>query len=148
MTSAENSEPILSFDEDEHQDILLLEDEMRVALVLSRMLNVLGFQVKIAKDALQARAIIEKQYPHFRLIISDYGMRGGEDGLSFLSWAKLQYPHTHRVLISGLPLTELRESIDKVCHAFIAKPFDGDKLKEVLFNQLFLSKSTRRPPRS
>lgn len=147
MTSAESSEPILSFDEDERRYILLLEDEMRVALVLSRMLNALGFQVKIAKDALQARSIIETQYPHFCLIISDYGMRGGEDGLSFLSWAKTQYPQTHRILISGLPLTELRDHIDKACHAFIAKPFDGDKLKEVLFNQLSLSKSTTRIPR-
>lgn len=146
MTSAENSEPILSFDEDERRDILLLEDEMRVAIALSRMLNTLGFQVKIAKDALQARTIIERQYPHFCLIIADYGMRGGEDGLSFLSWAKVQYPHTHRVLISGLPLTELRDTIEKTCNAFLAKPFDGDKLKEVLFKQLSLRSSLHRAP--
>jgi CheY-like chemotaxis protein len=146
MTSTEHNEPILSFDRDERREILLLEDEMRVALVLSRMLNTLGFQVKIAKDALQARTIIERQYPHFCLIIADYGMRGGEDGLSFLSWAKVQYPQTHRVLISGLPLSELRETIDKTCDAFLTKPFDGDKLKEVLFKQLSLTSALHRAP--
>ena len=114
------------------REVLVLEDELRVALALSRLLTMSGFRVCVARDADQARSLIQGHERAFGIIIADYGMRGGEDGLSFLRWASERTPQTRRILISGLDLIELQDQIQDICHIFLTKPFDRARLQEAL----------------
>lgn len=114
------------------KSILLLEDELRVAKALGQILCSFGYRVKIARDVPQAKEIFLHEARNFQIFIADYGMRGLEDGLSFLAWIKEQHPQSRRILISGLPLEHIQDDISAHCHAFLAKPFDAHTLKQCL----------------
>lgn len=112
--------------------VLIVEDEYRVALAMSKIVRGLGYTTLIAKNIDAARAMIQKHQHDIHIVIADYGMRGPETGLDFLKWLESQLFQPVRILVSGLNLDPEALEIYEHCHYFLEKPFNLQKLQDVL----------------
>ena len=106
--------------------VLLLEDDPELSLATRMLLSTIGFSTRTEKSAEDARVSLDHGFPE--VLITDIGLEG-EDGLSFLMWAKKQARKAnrklHAIVISGQPdhrtgLAAIEAGADR----FFKKPFD------------------------
>ena len=112
--------------------VLIVEDEYRVALAMAKIVRGLGYTTLIAKNIDAAKATIQKHQHEVSIVIADYGMRGPETGLDFLAWLEQQDVQPVRILVSGMNLDPDALGIYDHCHYFLEKPFNLQKLQDVL----------------
>lgn len=112
--------------------VLIVEDEYRVALAMAKIVRGLGYMTLIAKNIDAAKVMIQKHQHDIHIVIADYGMRGPETGLDFLKWFKTQLFQPIRILVSGMKLDTEALDIYEHCHYFLEKPFNLQKLQDVL----------------
>jgi len=80
--------------------VLIIEDDFQILEGMGMMLSNFGFQVSKALDADQAMAIVAAKKPD--LIISDYRLPGGADGLELIGAIRsLSVTQTPAILITG-----------------------------------------------
>ena len=107
------------------RNILVVEDEARIAEVVSLYLKRAGFNVQIASDGRQAMGILERQIPDF--VILDL-MLPEVDGLSLTRWLR------DRSDVPIIMLTARREEIDRIsglelgADDYVVKPFSPQEL--------------------
>ena len=112
--------------------ILIVEDDEALSETLAEMLRDLGYETMEARDGADALAKIE-QDAGIDLIITDYVMPGGMDGLELIRAAKARNPEIKAVLTSGytrravLRRDDLDEGLD-----WIAKPYRWDEVASKL----------------
>lgn len=119
--------------------ILILEDEYRVAVAIARMLRRATYRTIIARSVEEAKKLYMVHCHELDIVLADYGMRGEETGLDYLSWVKSQDCNIRRILISGFELHHFHHKMDSCCHAVLQKPFDMKQL------ELYLNASVSSP---
>ncbi|WP_332847705.1 response regulator [Massilia sp. S19_KUP03_FR1] len=108
--------------------LLLVDDEPNILHALKRLLRRDQYEIFTANDGAAGLAILA-QHP-VDVILSDQRMPGML-GADFLRKAKLQYPGTIRIMLSGY--TELQSVTDAVnesaIYKFLTKPWDDEQLR-------------------
>ena len=108
-----------------NKTILVVEDEVSIAEVVSLYLKRAGYNVQIALDGRQALNILEKQIPDF--VILDL-MLPEVDGLALTRWLR------DRSDVPIIMLTARREEIDRIAGLemgaddYVVKPFSPQEL--------------------
>jgi diguanylate cyclase (GGDEF)-like protein/PAS domain S-box-containing protein len=108
--------------------ILLVDDEPNIVSALKRLFRKDGHQILTANSGAEGLDILSKQ--RVDLIISDQRMPG-MTGVEFLRAAKVNYPDTIRIVLSGY--TELQSVTDAInegaVYRFLTKPWDDEQLR-------------------
>ncbi len=100
--------------------ILIVDDEPAIRKLLARHLEGAGYECHTAEDVVSAKEVLASNT--FDLLLCDLKMPG-ESGLDLLRHAKKDYPHTGRVMITGMSSPEIASEIMKVgVYGYIIKP--------------------------
>lgn len=91
-------EPLVA--KDQHNQLLLVEDQEAVRMVLAAGLKTIGYEVTQAGHAEEAMAIINKSGAP-RILLSDVRMPGTMNGVELRRWVLDRFPEVHVVLMSG-----------------------------------------------
>lgn len=109
--------------------VLLVDDEPNMVSALRRLLRRDGYAILTANSGTEGLALLAEHKIDF--IISDQRMPG-MTGVEFLRHAKVNYPDTIRIVLSGY--TELQSVTDAInegaVYRFLTKPWDDDALRE------------------
>ena len=89
-----------------------------------------------AENGEQAFEILASK-PHLDLMVTDFRLPGGISGVQIAEPAVKLRPDLKVIFISGYP-QEIRETDSPITRKapILGKPFDLDKLKEIIQNQL------------
>lgn len=108
--------------------LLLVDDEPNIVSALKRLLRRDGYQIFCAANGQQGLDLLASET--IDVIVSDQRMPG-MIGADFLRKAKLLYPDTIRIMLSGY--TELQSVTDAVnegaIYKFLTKPWDDELLR-------------------
>jgi PAS domain S-box-containing protein len=116
-----------------NETILLVEDELAVRTVANKALIQLGYEVLVACDGREARALWAGHAPEIQLLLTDLVMPGGLGGADIAREFKAQEPALKVVFMSGysanLAGTDFKAS---GADYFLAKPFAVHELAAAL----------------
>lgn len=108
------------------RSILIVEDDLTFALMLSTWLNKKGFRAKSTSSIAEARRLLEGEL--FDLILSDLRLPDG-DGLELLGWMKKRSPKVPVILMTGY--AEVQNAVLAIKSGaadYVAKPLNPDEL--------------------
>ena len=109
--------------------LLLVDDEPNVLSSLKRLFRRDGHTIITANSGAEGLEVLAKH--KVDVIVSDQRMPG-MTGVEFLRLAKLQFPDTIRIVLSGF--TELQSVTDAInegaVYRFLTKPWDDEQLRE------------------
>lgn len=106
--------------------ILVIEDEDRVAALIKKGLEELGFSVTIAVDGLEGKEFSISG--GFDLIITDI-LLPGMNGLELCKSIRLQLPDTPIIMLTALGTTDEKvEGFDAGANDYLVKPFEFREL--------------------
>lgn len=119
--------------------ILIVEDDERVAEILSRSLQEEGYQTQWASDALQSLKLLQNEA--IDLVITDIVMPG-MNGLNLTRKLRAERPHIPILMLTALGTTDDKvEGFDAGADDYLVKPFE---LRELLARvKALLNRSTR-----
>ncbi len=108
--------------------LLLVDDESNILGSLKRLLRRENYQILTANGGREGLELLKQH--EVDVIVSDQRMPG-MTGVEFFREAKILYPHTVRIVLSGY--TELQSVTDAInegaVYKFITKPWDDDQLR-------------------
>jgi len=108
--------------------ILLLEDEIIVALDLQEILESAGYIVVVAHNHKEAIDVAKKQKPH--LAICDINLGSGDSGIDFAIEAKLMLPKLEIIYVTAFSDQKMVESADLTNpFNYIVKPWNEEQIK-------------------
>ena len=110
------------------QKILIVEDEAINQLFMSSILKKL-YSVFSANNSAQALSIIQSE--KIDLILMDISLKGGMNGLELTREIRKNpaYSETPIVAVTGhVNEQELQKTIEAGCNKYITKPFDAERL--------------------
>lgn len=129
----EHDMPIPAELSSDHSDrsVLIIDDDAAVARSIAKVLRKAGYETDIASDGFQGGGLMMKLQP--ALVTLDLRMSGlnGYDVLKFIR-NTADIAHTKVIVISALDHTSLQRALDEGADAVLAKPFDIDKLLEIV----------------
>lgn len=128
--------------------VLVVDDDDSVLRMLEYGLQKLGpeFQISTAKDMSNAVTEIEKQ--KFDLIITDY-MMPGMTGVDLARAVHRMSPDTQIVLMTAYGTSKLRDTSTHIgFDGFLDKPFDIDRVREVILDTIKQVKLTKQPAKT
>jgi putative two-component system response regulator len=100
--------------------ILVVDDDTRVRLALTRMLSDAGHDVHDVSSAREARHVLD--HDTIAVLFSDVSMPG-ETGLDLIRFALCEHPETATLLISGLEEAGIAQvGTDFGAHGYLTKP--------------------------
>lgn len=113
-------------------DILITDDERDIRELISDILKDEGFTTRLAGNANECMAEIEKEVP--ALMILDIWLKDSHmDGIDILKAVKREHPEVPIVIISGHGNIEIAVAATKQgAYDFIEKPFNIDQLLVVI----------------
>jgi DNA-binding response OmpR family regulator len=106
---------------------LVVEDEEPMRSILKCMLEILGFEVLVACDGMQAVKMHETRQPELDLVISDFGMPG-IDGVETLATLRKTSPGFKAILCSGTPEADCLQGRSLEAYVYLGKPFRFQEL--------------------
>ena len=114
--------------------VLFVDDEARILSALQRSLRREGYRILTAQTPAEALRLLDDEVVD--VIVSDQKMPG-MSGLELLAEAARRRPSARRVLITGWPEEIPAERVQALeIRALLPKPWDEDRLKEILREQL------------
>ena len=115
--------------------ILIIDDEVDLALLLKEFLETLGYEVFLAGTAANGLEILKKEEPD--LVFQDIVMPK-VDGLESLQQLKSARPQSIVIVMSGLRDAELaRKAIGFGAYDFLLKPLDLQQLQNNILSRIF-----------
>lgn len=109
--------------------LLLVDDEQNILSALKRLLRRDGYQILTANSAQEGLEVLADN--KVDVILSDQRMPG-MNGVEFLRTAKISYPDTVRIVLSGY--TELQSVTDAInegaVYRFLTKPWEDQLLRD------------------
>jgi len=116
---------------DQHEKILIVDDEKTIRLFLSHSLKYLGYKdVEEASNAEKGFEIFQRIKP--ALVITDIHMPG-ESGLEFLKKAKKYLPDTGFIIITASDdLGDAVSSLNQGADRYVLKPLNIDEVQHVV----------------
>ena len=107
--------------------ILVVDDEETVRTICVRMLSPLGYTVVTAENGDAALKLIKQQ--SFDLLITDYRMPGGLNGLEVGQAMKDRYPGAKFILMTAFPALDTAvRTLRLGASDYLVKPFDQSEL--------------------
>lgn len=118
-----------------HETIMIVDDEPNILNALGRLFRREGFNVITAESGEAGLELIRKN--EVAVVISDQRMPG-IDGVEFLQQLMVLSPDTIRFMLTGY--ADMKSVLDAInrgeVYRFITKPWDDEKLKEVVSEAL------------
>jgi two-component system response regulator HydG len=106
--------------------ILIIDDEVNVAVLLSKFLTRNGFDVTSASSGNSGLEYLKDQ--EFDLVLCDYRLED-TDGREMLRKIKTQYPHTGVIIITGYSDIKMAVELIKMgAYDYISKPLYPDEI--------------------
>ena len=106
--------------------ILIIDDEVNVALLLSKFLTRNGFDVSTASSG--NSGIEQLKTEEFDLVLCDYRLED-TDGREMLRKIKTQYPNTGVIIITGYSDIKMAVELIKMgAYDYISKPLYPDEI--------------------
>ncbi len=120
------------------QHILIIDDQVNVALTLQDSLEVLpGCEIAIAAGSEEALRLFEAG--PFDLVITDYKMPG-TNGVELAAHIRQQYPHTAIIMITAYGSEALRKQAASLSIAYVLdKPVELAEIRRVVSQVLYES---------
>ena len=106
---------------------LVVDDSIADRRASANVLETLGYRTRLCATA--SDAFEQLEHGDFQLVISDFDLGNGADGLAVLDRAKRHAPKAERILVSGKASSGQFSAEGAV---FIEKPVTGEKLTAVL----------------
>ena len=109
--------------------VLIVDDEQNIRTFIGRALELVGYQIELAKDGKQALELIrDTQYD---LVFLDLNLGGKTDGLRVLEAIRWRWPETAVIILTGHGSLEsamqaIREGVD----IYLLKPVGPDQIRE------------------
>jgi len=108
--------------------MLFVDDEEMIAAIGKQMLDVLGYDVELARSGKEAIEIYESRQGRFGLVVLDIVMPDMGGGATFDRLKQIN-PQVKVLLSSGYSIDgEATEILKRGCKGFIQKPFDLNEL--------------------
>lgn len=122
--------------------ILLVDDEVNILHALKRLLRREGYVLKTAESGEDGLVLLQEE--PVDLIISDQRMPG-MSGVEFLEKARLIYPGSVRMILSGYTdLSSITDAINRGhVFKFILKPWDDMEFKGIIREALEMARLQR-----
>jgi len=119
---------------DETARILVVDDDESVRKVLATILEEEGYAVDTAKNGREA--IKKSKAKFYNLALIDIRLPDME-GTRLLTKIKDTTPKMRKIIITGYPsLQNAIEALNRGAHAYVLKPFDMEKVLEIVKEQL------------
>jgi CheY-like chemotaxis protein len=116
--------------------VLLAEDEERLRLIVSMMIEELGAEAIAVEDGESALAAYERRGEQIDLVMLDLRMKG-MSGPEALGRMRQLDPDVKVVMVSGyLPDDDILRELAAIRGGFLEKPFHVERLAEVLTSVL------------
>lgn len=116
--------------------ILIIDDAVHIRRLVTRMLQLAGFETLEAADGLQGINALKENKPD--VVTCDIAMPN-MDGYGFVKAAR-ENPETRDIPIIMLTATGQEEEVVKAmalgANAYLTKPFSSSRLLEVILDQL------------
>lgn len=110
--------------------LLIIDDDVDLALSLKEILQTYGFSVEIAYNGREG--IVMQKKNQYDLIITDIIMPE-MDGLEVIMWVRVNSPTTKIIVVSGGgyfdSMDYLKMAKELGAHCVIQKPFEIDRIK-------------------
>ncbi|TXT33876.1 MAG: integral membrane sensor hybrid histidine kinase [Comamonadaceae bacterium] len=120
-------------DTDFSQNILVVEDDPAARGGLETLLRAWGHSCIAVEDGDQAILLVRQQPEHWSVVISDYNLPGGMNGLALIEILRTVVPHPlNALLISGAMDQSLHEQAQAMGVIAMAKPVRPIQLRSVL----------------
>ncbi|MCK5310991.1 MAG: PAS domain S-box protein [Desulfobacteraceae bacterium] len=117
-------------------NILLLDDESWITESFGELFSDYGYNVDVFNSSEEALKTIEKKSDHYDVIVTDFQMPQ-MNGLEFAEKIKNINDHIAIIICSGDLSSIPKEKAEKLkLHAMVQKPFDDDKLAEIIQNAI------------
>jgi CheY-like chemotaxis protein len=117
---------------DEAKTILYVEDDAHVRNALLKVLDVFGYRVLSAENAVEAAKFLDSG-EKFDLLLSDIVMPGGMSGVDLADKVRKTRPGIPILLITAYSDEELRrQAIDRISYTVLRKPIQIQALAEAL----------------
>ncbi|MGV8928683.1 MAG: PAS domain S-box protein [Brevundimonas sp.] len=110
--------------------LLLVEDDVSVAVVALELLEGLGLEVRAVETAPQALDLLKRE--RFDMMLSDVVMPGGMTGIELARMCGRDYPDMRVVLTSGYAGEDVDAALADAPWPFLRKPYSGEQLAQVL----------------
>ncbi len=127
--------------------ILIIEDNREIRLSARFVLEDFGFAIAEAEAPAQAKSWLAQQKADLILLDMNFGLdtTSGEEGLSFLAWLQQQAWDIPVVAMTAWSNTELVvKAMQLGAGDFIEKPWNNQRLHQVLQQQLHLQALNRK----
>ena len=110
------------------EDILLVEDDIALRNVLQEFLELSGFKVNTAENAIKGLEAFQKK--PCNIVITDINMPGEMSGVDVVRRIKAFRPDTRIFVCTGQ--SDKISAIENVAHQVIKKPFNFDDIKKII----------------
>ncbi len=110
--------------------LLLVEDDVSVAVVALELLESLGLEVRAVETAPQALDLLKRE--KFDMMLSDVVMPGGMTGIELARACSRDYPDMRVVLTSGYAGEDVDAALADAPWPFLRKPYSGEQLARIL----------------
>ncbi len=112
--------------------ILFLEDDLRVASGVVRLVKNMGHEMIHARNISEATAAVKAG--GIEAVLTDLGLPNDESGIDFVHWVATEYPAMPRVLTSGGSKPS-NYVVSPPYQLFMYKPFGRQDLQQ-MFDEL------------
>lgn len=113
--------------------ILVVEDKEGVRLIIKAVLERSGYQTLMANNGEEAVALWNQRKAQIDLLFTDVVMPGGVTGKDLADKLRVERPNLKVVFCSGFGADIIgSEIVSAPGNYFLAKPFDIDRLKQVV----------------
>lgn len=109
--------------------VVFIEDDVRVARGVGRLVTSLGHSMLHARDAREAKRLMAAG--GVDLVLADQGLPDGNSGIEFLAWVGEHHPGVRRVLTAGVRPPP-GSAPSPAPPDFLAKPFGRAELAALL----------------
>jgi putative two-component system response regulator len=114
--------------------IMIVDDEVPVQRLLSRILKPIGNECTLAASSEEARSYMSNQ--KFDLILCDVKMPG-ESGIDFIQYILTNYPETAVIMVTAVDDPKTGETaLDLGAYGYIIKPFTAQSVRINVSNAL------------
>lgn len=114
------------------ESILVVDDELSIREIIKETLEAYGYQVRTAKDGVEALTLIEQNRRKYSLVLTDM-MMPNMDGSSLIRTLERLTPDIKIIAVSGITDQDSLERLKKSrIEAFIPKPIQTDGLLKML----------------
>ncbi|HEX8456230.1 MAG TPA: response regulator [Pyrinomonadaceae bacterium] len=112
--------------------ILYLEDNEKLRLAVSDVLQFAGWYVRESEDSVSTWAMLDVSKEHFDLLLLDHEVRRGIDGLEMTRRVR-RMPHRKEMPIIVLSLLDIEAEAREVgADAFLRKPYNLIELVDTI----------------